>query len=589
MNHEYDCNKAIEILQKIQRLRSEADIEHLMRLTSNINFFQTINEIANSIDIHKSCCKSLTLKTFLEGESIVKLGDRNNNFYIILRGEVGIYYPYKKPPKRKTRIRNCKTDLSEKIDKSDSDIDFNPDEFNDDPKVEFNINIGQIKEQVLDKGIHKSINDVPGSPSKVSNEKLILHSFESQIEEEQSILTGLLIEYPNLETVKITMSNLKEKSRFNAGNAFGELGIISSKPRAMTAIATKPTVLAYLSKKTFRQILSKITDTQFDEKIDILRKLTIFSKWSKVAVARLCESFKTAKYNWNQPVYNEGDPVANVYFVKKGEFKITKGVKKSLGILDLSAYNEPLSPEAHTQTMLKLGNMRKINKKTNLQLVIKAENEMVGGEEIIEGLEYRVHSCHCCSIEGELIYISKEDFTSKFPHQETWNYLKDKQNYDSQRFLKREVKLKEIEEMKSTFEFSTPDYNPRPKLSPINKKLSFLAKKPQAIPKLTSLSRLRTETKGTASDEKSILNKSLGFSSNKYNYYLLNSPKTPRAGRSYEAISPKKNMLVHKKTPPPNFLITYRTRNLESRIKNLFEIELTPTPRISPDSPKKLL
>ena len=45
------------------------------------------------------------------------------------------------------------------------------------------------------------------------------------------------------------------------------------------------------------------------------------------ALKKLCSQFKEENYTWDKVLYNEGDPVTNVYFIKQGTFKTVKRIE----------------------------------------------------------------------------------------------------------------------------------------------------------------------------------------------------------------------------------------------------------------------
>lgn len=261
--------------------------------------------------------------------------------------------------------------------------------------------------------------------------------------------------------------------------------------------------------------------------------------------------------------------------VRNGEFKITKTHSESQGIVDipLTSTRVSLTPNG---TVLRLGKMRKIEKQRQLQLVIKGKNEILGIEEAIENVENRTHSCQCVSTEGELLFISRDDLNNRISYPDTWAYIRDKYNSDSQRFQKRYTQLSKIEEVKKSLDFSSFSKLPAKLLitdkskeskSPTYKSSKRMITSPSPkhnrIESTPGPDRLKTEESPPPNEERTIriIRKRTDNTTPRIDMYRKNK----------KDFSPKR--IVHRRVAPPNFLRNYKER-ISSRKTDVFIEEI---------------
>jgi CRP-like cAMP-binding protein len=61
-------------------------------------------------------------------------------------------------------------------------------------------------------------------------------------------------------------------------------------------------------------------------RIDFLNKYSFFSNFSRNAQVKLASRIKEVAYSFNQRVYLEGDDADYIYFIKSGQFEVTKDI-----------------------------------------------------------------------------------------------------------------------------------------------------------------------------------------------------------------------------------------------------------------------
>ncbi|CAG9311604.1 unnamed protein product [Blepharisma stoltei] len=604
MSASYDISIITQILQIPSWHRSEEDIAYLMALTSKIDFFKKITEEQKSPEIHKACCQIMTFEEHNPGDIIVNFGENGYNFYIALKGSASVNIPTKK--KVTINISDAEADKLKKLFLTINLEEDDVSEIKVDPKKRkrrcgqfFNaVDLVSLNTAMKDKKNEGNDNQQPTDFGK------IVDLFKEKIDEEKSVILDFLSKQsPEARVVELETEELTKVSMINEGESFGELSLISNKPRAATIVAEGKMILGVISKPNFQKILGKLAEKKLNQKIEFLQALPMFSNWSKISLYKLGPYFTTILYKKHQFVYKEGEPANTVYFVKSGEFKITKIHSELKGVVDTSSLDTQTSRLSSNGAVLRLGNMRKKSIQKQLQLVIKGKNEMIGMEEVLENFDKRIHSCQCNSDEGEVFCISRDNLTIGITYPDTWAQIRDKHNANNAFFKHRVIQLTKIEEAKKTLDLTSLSKLPIEHLEKEeNEKLSeSILNEQEKSSKETRYSapdkqfkqssRLMTpkhrrfrsspgpgpEKVKTRDSHVLEEDRSINFYNRKIDTGILNldSPKEPQNftsvfKRSTE-ISPYKTM-INRRMAPPNFVRNYKPRaSLNRKADNVAE------------------
>ena len=83
-----------------------------------------------------------------------------------------------------------------------------------------------------------------------------------------------------------------EVGKYSDGYSFGELALISSKPRAATILWTKDTHFAIISKEDYQQVIGKIQKDNLNKKVDFLKNIPWFSFLGRTTLGKFSYFFK---------------------------------------------------------------------------------------------------------------------------------------------------------------------------------------------------------------------------------------------------------------------------------------------------------
>lgn len=208
----------------------------------------------------------------------------------------------------------------------------------------------------------------------------------------------------------------KQLALLRQGECFGELALLTYKPRAASVICREETHFAVLERNDYLRVLGKTHKGALQSKLTLLMQLPIFAKWSKTALQGLSYFFKERTYKRHQTLFQAGQSVKDVYLVVQGEFQLSKHIHQA-------SKSVPSPPSARLQ----------------IDFTLLTTGELVGAEELIRNLPHR-YSCMCRSTQGEVLYIAREDFLGRVTNEETVSYLRlmneTKEVYRHQRIVK---------------------------------------------------------------------------------------------------------------------------------------------------------
>jgi CRP-like cAMP-binding protein len=85
--------------------------------------------------------------------------------------------------------------------------------------------------------------------------------------------------------------NMVEVNKLKDGDSFGQLALISNKPRNASIITIENTHFAVINKKDYMRVLAMIHVRKINEKIAFLWSIPIFSKLTKTSLTKFSEPF----------------------------------------------------------------------------------------------------------------------------------------------------------------------------------------------------------------------------------------------------------------------------------------------------------
>lgn len=360
-------NNIISSLQLPRRLRTSNDLNELMEVTQNSEFFKRIFREIQVPDLHRICCMYMTLEEHSSESPVYSIGDKSINVYFLLNGSVTLDIPKK-----------LKTSISI-------------------PK-EFQATVKDLKQSL-------------------TNESIIDYKSEKSL---KSLFDDLLQWDARIVEDVFSCKHRDVAETINPGESFGIPGLFTDRLKSHTASASEKIYLAVLSRQSLKKAVAAYNDKRVNDRIEFLHKLSLFAAWTRASISRFLDLLTYADFTCNQRIFKEGSSAEFAIFVMNGEVKLTKAQitnKKVIETMEFAA--SPAGP-------LRLGKARELVKCSQMQLVVKGKNAIIGFDDLISLQKQHSYSCFCYSSRVEVLIISKQVFMERINRPENLNYIKAK-------------------------------------------------------------------------------------------------------------------------------------------------------------------
>ncbi|CDW80269.1 UNKNOWN [Stylonychia lemnae] len=342
-----------------QRREQKKDIFKLDEYFVNNKFFKNLAKDTDRETTYH-CYKIMNFQTFYAGETIFHFGDTAFTFYIMLRGEVAVKIP------QAIDLEITPDDLFIFCIQFFDDIEWNKFPLGDVVRPE-------IKSEIQRLGV----------------------TFENLIEKIPQIQDKL------------------KKKEFQIPYCLNE--VLDGKRLGNIKVwVVKEVSLMGEDKREYQVIVGNAMKRQVNEKVKFFKNFRIFSNLSKNKMQRMLYYFQERQYHRKQVVFMEGiDNTDGVYFIKNGEFEVSKKVKiekqedKAHVVNQLQTVNKQLKDSMkinfqHTQQI-------DISLK-QIRLYLQGANEIFGLEEVADNKPKRLTTVVCSTNQATVFYIKKEDF-----------------------------------------------------------------------------------------------------------------------------------------------------------------------------------
>ncbi|KAJ3383055.1 Cyclic nucleotide-binding domain-containing protein 2 [Entophlyctis sp. JEL0112] len=119
--------------------------------------------------------------------------------------------------------------------------------------------------------------------------------------------------------------------KMSAGEGFGDLALINDKPRSATAATLVTTELLKVEKESFNLIVKFSREKETAEIANFFKVLAIFSGWSKSNLFRIASKSNMKTFAEHERIYEDGQDLSTLFFVKTGSVSLIKYVTLSPG------------------------------------------------------------------------------------------------------------------------------------------------------------------------------------------------------------------------------------------------------------------
>ena len=427
----YDYNDVVEILKIVEKVKIPPEKRKMVDLLEIVKYLKTtklgkyFKEGFEQKEIFEKlitfCGVEIKYKFFKKGETVFRIGDLPDNFYIILWGKVDILKPL--PKKMMISGHQYFCYLMQLLQSKDEHL------FNlciKTNKIHFRIDVDDTKDL---KYIYLYIILAQISRHKFANFgealKLVDISYKEFNLEEEDKLSDPKYIFENMKKIKIYLpdiptsviskylffketQNQKEVILYyyssfltlDTKSHFGDSAMDSNTTRNATIAATEDIHTAYISCSSYFHNVVSEKAALIDKKVHFLNTNFIFGKINqKRFEQKYFGLFINKNYKKGDIIYHEGDLPLNVYFIEKGDvelysskniFELQKVIeyleKKRFKFMKKNdnndeKYEEKEQEYIHTYDKINLNeyDLRKeIIKKEKNKIVLLKENEDLG-------------------------------------------------------------------------------------------------------------------------------------------------------------------------------------------------------------------
>lgn len=187
-------------------------------------------------------------------------------------------------------------------------------------------------------------------------------------------------------------------AQYNKGDSFGELSLLTNKPRAASIYCNSDCHLAVLEKTDYVRILSKMHELKIAKKVDFLQDLPMFGKCTRGFLQKLTYYFKEKVYKRKQILFRPGDLPSELLFIQDGEVQVIKDlpVVKPRGNSLFTAHKYTLHAE----------------------MVLLGKGETVGYTEVKTGCKHQ-YTYICRSTTVSVLAITRDDFLKRVNNEDS--------------------------------------------------------------------------------------------------------------------------------------------------------------------------
>ena len=209
-------------------LRNEHDIDLLEHCTSFLHFFEKVKQDdVDGLDAHRRACRVLKYINFKKGDLVFKFDDLPNDFFIVLKGEVGVFTPREYMDVKREQV------FLDKISKSINKPVINE----DDLKKYTREKVLERKEQDFILNLRSIVDGIVYYKQDYLLKKL---GGMSKSDFDNSLV------FNDLGLIKFDLV-----CRLKEGSMFGELALIYNQPRLATIISLCDADMATMDRRNF--------------------------------------------------------------------------------------------------------------------------------------------------------------------------------------------------------------------------------------------------------------------------------------------------------------------------------------------------
>ena len=236
------------------------------------------------------------------------------------------------------------------------------------------------------------------------------------------------------------------------GCSFGELSVINvdeDQKRFYSTMAVSNTICVSLSRKRLQLVVEQYEKRLMNDRRDFMLNIEEFRDLSRTALTKLIEAFEIVNCIKNSVVCVEGQDLNYIYFIREGEFEMSKIIRMAAFATEETTANQIMDlakedPEPGKITkQIRTLNQKKpgVNSKVHVFGILSKGSYMGLMEITYKKIDFYYTTLTCKSHSGgSLFRIKKDTFLDKFKTSEAYLMrIRNKTQLDYKK-LEREIK-----------------------------------------------------------------------------------------------------------------------------------------------------
>ncbi|EDK31573.2 cyclic nucleotide-binding domain protein (macronuclear) [Tetrahymena thermophila SB210] len=350
------------------------DITFLKKAISDLPLFQKNPDLLNKHNITQILLNEFSYEKFSKHQVIFNFGDFGYTYYIVLKGAVYLMIPkLTKDDNREEKDKNQKKKVevsAQSLQKSTSNNSVG----SKTPITESsnlqrqNSRLNRISSQIFESEKQKESKwkIIKQNLDKLNNSdgESFSNNIADQEEEEEDESDYLKRVYDDMNLIKT----------FVAGEAFGEIALMTKQRRTGTMVCKEETHLMTLTKNGFDKILGQYHEQIKIQRLGFLKSYSFFNNIPNSNLLSILLDIKIEVYPKKALLFAQGDEVKNIFFIKRGEIQISRLIQS-----DQSA-NTQNEGEANSYEKKNISSSNKIIDKynhTNKQKNVKQHQRQI--------------------------------------------------------------------------------------------------------------------------------------------------------------------------------------------------------------------
>src|SRR3990167_2618173 len=337
--------------------RTENDIDLLEKCTSYLNFFEKVNvdDVDKKHNAHRRACKVLKYIEFKKGQAVFRFNDEPKDFFIVLKGEVGVFMPRNYTDQKREGV------FLDKLITAVGSKDV-PEE--------------EIAKYVKLKPLEKKEKEFFANIKFLQNGKAVFHP-----------------EYLNKKLGGMNKKEVDPSLIFNEngtfsfdlvcalkeGSMFGELALIYNQPRLATIISLTESEMCTMDKKNFQKILGVLQRQENQKKIEFIQNEILRDSELASLAHVIGVNFVKRHVNRHKLLFQQGDVPEKVFLIYSGQVKLWKTVAMDE---ENEATGESKLRQKESESLFKVLKKPKIIKK---EFSLVGPGQMIGEEGLFSG------------------------------------------------------------------------------------------------------------------------------------------------------------------------------------------------------------